>query len=282
MPKSEVCQRTEKSVMMPEKQESNTWEAIQAVWTKRLFTASFVLLGVMFLLQGVGVLRFPEMEQSKQKPIRAGGLQCIEPVWNFGTVDSVVRPRLFHEFVLINESKETVSIKQVHSSCGCMVAEGYDEELGPGQSTRLRVEVELPPLPQRFHKDLAVQTNKGVLPLSVVGEIVANSALHSIPAEVNFGIMLPGEKKERIVKIYRYDLSPVVIETVSSSQDGICVESLEGRVHNEMKLKVQFTSQGKDQAENDNWIFVRTRHENNVEIRIPIIVRVKETYEFVP
>ena len=174
-----------------------------------MFALSFVLLGTVFALQGVGVIQSPEPAEAKQKPISAGGLRCDEPVWNFGAVDSVSNPRQTHEFVLVNESKETVSIKKVHSSCGCMVADDYDKELPPGGSAKLRVNLQLPTVPQPFGKDLAVETNKGVLPLGVVGRVTANSGLYSIPARVNFGEVRREEVKERIVRLVRYDLSPI-------------------------------------------------------------------------
>jgi len=58
--------------------------------------------------------------------------------------------------------------------------ESHDEELAPGQGTTLQVNLQLPTPPQRAHHDLAVQTNKGVLPLRVAGKIAANSSYLSV------------------------------------------------------------------------------------------------------
>ena len=207
--------------------ETKNRETVQAIWTRRLFALSLVLLGTTFLLQGVGVLRFPEHEpaKAKQKPVRAGGLRCDEPVWDFGSVDSVKSPRLTHEFVLVNESKETVTIKKIHSTCGCMVAEGYDKELTPGGSTKLRVDVQLPPTPGDFNKNLAVQTSESVVPLRVVGEIMANSSLFSTPAIINFGVIKSGELKERTVKVFRRDGSPVDFLEAFASWEGVRINT---------------------------------------------------------
>ena len=199
--------------------ENGSWETFQSVWTGRLFVLSFVLLGTVFTLQGVGVLRFLEPAEVKQKPVRSGGLRCDEPVWSLGSVDSVKNPRLSHEFVLVNESKETVSIKKVHSSCGCMVADDYDKELSPGGGTKLRVDLQLPTVPQRVRHDLAVQTETGILPLEVVGEVAANSALFSVPAVVNFGIVEHGERCERTVRLFRYDFSPIDFVGIDSNSE---------------------------------------------------------------
>ena len=211
-------------------------------WTRLLFALSLVLLGVTFTLQGLGIVTFPAKEE-KIKPVRAGGIRCDEPIWNFGAIDSVKNPRLTHEFILVNESKETVAIQKVHSTCGCMVADGYDKELEPGKSTKLKVDVQLPPTPGTFHKSLAVQLEgqkPAVLPLEVIGEQIANSSMFSVPARVNFGAIYPGETKERIVQILRYDLSPVLfVEARGNDEHLVCqLEPLGTHVEHKVMLRV--------------------------------------------
>jgi hypothetical protein len=204
----------DKTIIMTEYLLQNQHETFQMVWAKRFFVLSLVLLGIVFSLQGVGIIEFPvtstESQKKKVKPVRVGGLLCQEPVWDFGLVDSVKNSRLSHEFILVNESKETVTIQKIHSTCGCMVAEDFDKELAPGKSTKIKVNVQLPPTPQLFHKNLAVQTNNGIVPLDVVGSIEVNNNLYSIPAKVNFGIVRSGETKERMALIFRYDSSSIL------------------------------------------------------------------------
>jgi len=255
---------------MPEQPENKNWEEIQAIWAKRLFALSFALMGVTILLHGIGVFQLPEAAEARQKPISAGGLRCDAPVWDFGGIDSVRNPRLSHEFVVVNESKETVTIIKIHSSCGCMVAKGYDEELAPGQSTKLQVNLQLPTPPQRVHHDLAVQTNKGILPLSVSGEIMPNSSYLSVPTLINFGTIRPGESKERSVRLVRYDFSPIDLSRAECDQPGIKSEFVSTSAH-ETTLVVVFDADEQEQPRRiETAIFLFSDDKAEPELRIPV------------
>ena len=255
---------------MLEQSENKNREDIQAIWAKRLFALSFALFGVTILLHGIGVFQLPEWSQSKQQPVRAGGLRCDTPVWDFGEIDSVKNPRLSHEFVLVNESKETVTIQKVHSSCGCMVAEDYDKELPPGKSTRLHVELQLPTVPQRFGKELAVETGKGILPLGVVGKIAPNSSYLSVPTLINFGTVNPGEAKERSVKIVRYDFSPIHLSRAECDLSGIECELVSVSA-NETTLVVVFNADTQEQPRNiETAIYLFSADKTEPELRIPV------------
>ena len=260
---------------MKEEHEPKNWESGQANWTKRLFFLSFVLLGTTFLLQGIGVLQFPEQAKTKQKPVRAGGLRCDEPIWNFGSVDSVKKPRLSHEFVLVNESNETVTIKKIHSTCGCMVAEDYAKELTSGGSTKLRVVVDLPSTPGSFNKNLVVQTNKGVLPLNVVGEMEANSRLYCVPAKVNFGAIQRGETKERTVQLLRYDLSPVLFQK-AEAPDGIAC-SLGETTDYRVMLNIRMTAELLPVGPFEGRVAIETAGANQSVFQIPVSAVIAET-----
>lgn len=73
-----------------------------------------------------------------QNPVVAGGLECENPVWFFGEVDSVKYPRLSHEFFIRNVSDSTVNIGKTVSTCGCVVTEGYEKSLLPGRVPEYR------------------------------------------------------------------------------------------------------------------------------------------------
>ena len=248
-------------------------------WTRLLFALSLAMLGVTFVLQGFGIVQFPVKEEKERiKPIRAGGIRCDEPVWNFGAMDSVKNPRLTHEFILVNESKGTITVQKVYSSCGCMVAEGYDKEFEPGKSTKLKVNVQLPPTPGTFHKSLAVQLEvpkPAVLPLEVIGEQIANSSMFSIPAQVNFGIVHPGETKERSVQIFRYDLSPILFENAIESGEHLVyqIEPMETHTEHKIKLRVYLTAdESMPTGQFKEFVTVKTKHSEVAELKIPISV----------
>lgn len=258
--------------MMSEVPKSKEQEAFQTVWAKRLFAASLVLLGIVLTLQGMGIIQSPEAKRKpiKAKPVYAGGLRCDVPVWDFGSIDSVKNPKISHEYTLVNESKETVAIRKIHSSCGCMVAEGYDTEVQSGQSTKIKVVVQLPSTPGPFAKTLAIQTSGGVMPLNVVGETEANSSLYCVPATVNFGIIRPGETKAQIVQVLRHDLSPVDFSGVScSSITGIsCVPE-----NRELKTTLLIKLTESDQLPHGRFegrLTLRTNNEFNPSMIIPL------------
>ena len=255
---------------MPEQSENKNWEVIQAIWVKRLFVLSFVMMGVTVLLHGIGVFQLLDGSEAKQSPVSAGGLRCDVPVWDFGGIDSVRNPRLSHEFVLVNESNKTVSIRRVHSSCGCMVADDYDRELPPGGSTTLRVELQPPTVPQRIRYDLEVQTGTGILPLEVRGEIIPNSSYVSVPTVINFGTIQPGETKERSVRIVRYAFSPIHLSRAECDLPGIKGEFVSISAH-ETKLVVVFNADLQEQPRRiETALYLFSADKAEPELRIPV------------
>jgi hypothetical protein len=214
--------------------------------------------------------------------MRAGGLLCEEAIWNFGTIDSVKNPQLSHEFLLTNESQEKILIEKIHSTCGCMVADGYEKEILPGRNTKLRVNVQLQPTPGMFHKSLAVQVGGAkitVLPLEVIGEIIANASMYSVPAKINFGTIRPGETKERTVQILRYDLSPIKIRETKSESHLKTEITPQSNDHDnyQVNLRVQLTANDIQPGNYDWSIKVITDHPNSPEYNIPVSVIVEET-----
>lgn len=57
--------------------------------------------------------------------------------WDFGSVKE--GQILKHEFALKNESSKILNIKDVNSSCGCMVSQVKKKALLPGESTLVEV-----------------------------------------------------------------------------------------------------------------------------------------------
>jgi hypothetical protein len=69
---------------------------------------------------------------------REGQAGIIDPYsWDFGQVKE--GEALKHAFALKNESRETLTIKDVSSSCGCTVPKMEKKILLPGQSATLEV-----------------------------------------------------------------------------------------------------------------------------------------------
>jgi hypothetical protein len=158
-----------------------------------------------------------------------------------------------------------------------MVAEDFDKELTTGESTKIKINVQLPQTPQLFQKNLAVQTNIGVLPLDVIGEIAANKNLYGIPASINFGVIRAGETKERIVQILRYDLSPVHFVVAKGSIDGLtcCLQKLESNETHKILLKISLEVTNLPAGDFQGYVDVQTDSITDSEYRIPIIAKVE-------
>jgi len=63
------------------------------------------------------------------------------------------------------------------------------------------------------------------LHLEVIGAVAANSGLFSVPAVVNFGIVEQGERRERAVKLFRYDFSSLYLMNLCSGSTREVVQS---------------------------------------------------------
>ena len=88
-----------------------------------------ILLFLSFPLQGC---------YSQEQTKIAGQAELIDPYsWDFGQVKE--GEVLKHAFVLKNESTETLTIKDVSSSCGCTVPEVKNKVLLPRESTLIGV-----------------------------------------------------------------------------------------------------------------------------------------------
>jgi len=90
-----------------------------------------ILLFLSFPLQGC-------YAQEQTKTAGHAEAELIDPYsWDFGRAKE--GEALKHAFALKNESRETLTIKDVSSSCGCTVSKVEKKILLPGQSATLEV-----------------------------------------------------------------------------------------------------------------------------------------------
>jgi hypothetical protein len=92
---------------------------------------------VFLALLSLGLI-FPQagcyaMEQKKQVEEPAESAY----IYDFGKVKE--GQILKHDFVLKNESKKILKIRQVSTSCGCTASQAQKKELLPGESTKIEV-----------------------------------------------------------------------------------------------------------------------------------------------
>jgi hypothetical protein len=110
----------------------------------------------------------------------------------------------------------------------------------------------------------------------VVGEIAANNTLYSLPKKIDFGIILPGETKERIVQVFRYDLSDIVYDSVSMTIAGIACKCEVGDVNRyKLTLRTQITTTAEYPYPSniiDGEMVIKTKNPHS-ELKIPVCVR---------
>jgi len=76
---------------------------------------------------------------SLNQPVITPQLEVKDPcAWDFGHVKEGVV--LKHNFILKNESSNTLNIKDINTSCGCTVSGVEKKTLLPGENTLLKVQ----------------------------------------------------------------------------------------------------------------------------------------------
>ena len=99
-----------------------------------------ILMAVLFFGLGIFLLFSLQGCDAQEQTKRAGQAEAelIDPYsWDFGQAKE--GEALKYAFVLKNESRETLTIKDVSSSCGCTVPEVKNKVLLPGRSTLIEV-----------------------------------------------------------------------------------------------------------------------------------------------
>jgi hypothetical protein len=236
-----------------------------------------ILVAVLSLVSAgwiIAVWRPGRLASQRQRAV-AGGLVCQDAIWRFGLVDAEAKPSLAHDFTLTNESQEVVRLGKAHSTCGCVVADGYSQELPPGKTTQLSVNITIPRAPGLFHKELIIPvegTNPSWLPLRIVGEIKANAKLYATPALINFGTIRKGETRDREIHVRRYDGLPVTAPEVSVGGKGLqCFSEATAADHQpNLIVRVTFSADGLPVGRYSATISVGAQQEGYPDLVIPV------------
>jgi len=136
--------------------------------------------------------------------LRARPIPSIdEKIYDFGIIKE--GQKVSHEFVIRNEGDDTLRIKGVQTSCGCMSAGVEDTLVPPGGSTKIRVDFVSKSIPGNFDKAVWVRTNvieNPLITLRIKGyvEPLPSPIAKVTKTKVNVGEMKVGE--ERIVEVY--------------------------------------------------------------------------------
>lgn len=102
--------------------------------------------------------------------------ETVDPYfWDFGRVkeDSILK----HTFILKNESKNTLSIKRLQTSCGCTGSVSSTNEVLPGKTSEIEVTFNTRGYKNNVKQFVYVHTNDPkdpIIKLTVVAEIINN------------------------------------------------------------------------------------------------------------
>ena len=151
-------------------------------------------------------------------------LVCLEAKYDFGQTyqDQAVR----HSFVLTNQGSRVVRIVSVHSTCGCSSTTVTTNDVGPGRTAELKVEITL--RGRRGHQDRAIyiQTDDPenlVLRVEFSGIVIA--PIEAQPEGIHFGTVGSEGTLEREVVLSAVGTNEFRVRSVTASSTQISVQS---------------------------------------------------------
>ncbi len=234
-----------------------------------------ILLGAAGLAAGCAQGGYPQVPANASRAEAESGLACEDPVWDLGEVDSTRSPMLSHTFRLSNRSEESIEIKEVASTCGCLVAEGYRRSIAPGGTTDIEAKLRLTPTPGALRKELLVKagsSSDNVLVLRIQAEVKLNASLLASPRLVNFGSVVRGKKVGRTVVVSRHDQTPVRLQSCAPQSEALLLEG--GELPREIGWQVPITlsldSSRLPVGDFASSVTLRCEHETFQELRIPV------------
>ncbi|MCG8697969.1 MAG: DUF1573 domain-containing protein [Bacteroidales bacterium] len=144
------------------------------------------------------------------------------PVFRFGQARET--SGIFdHTFYVTNSANQSLIIKQVYGTCGCLIVKHFNKEILPGATGEITVSVDPSSQIGRFSEVLKVNTNiiDAIITLKVEGYVLPSSGIknynHSIGSmllsnkQVNFGYMNKGDKNRIYVPVSNNGKNPVSI-----------------------------------------------------------------------
>ena len=137
---------------------------------------------------------------------------------DFGTVPRGVVVR--HPFVLTNKLKETITILDIHASCGCTTGQANATTIEPGKTAVIEARMDTRNFVNRKATTLFVSVatasgNQAEVRLAVASTILSDIVLN--PGAVDFGLAVKGKTPTATVTIDRLGSSTWKIERMISN-----------------------------------------------------------------
>jgi len=160
--------------------------------------------------------------RTQQPPRRkdAGHLTADKTRHDYGTVEP--RAKLQAKFVLKNDGKETLKIRNVNSSCGCLTSKLETKTLEPGQSIPLTVTFTTPTMAGKTTKTARITTEPPALPDSLVLQVTAQVKQYVEVAPARLELKLRGnEETPSSLVVKSTDKKPFQITSARTSDKAL-------------------------------------------------------------
>lgn len=243
-----------------------------------------LFLSVVLLTSGCGKEATPVTASAASnaaatRPVPSTPVLCREATWDFGTRDNTKTREVAHTFRLENVSDRTVQIEKVEPTCGCIVSKDSPTELAPGATGDVSVTVNLAGPPGKFLKFVNVRLKTepaAILTLAIQGTVEASPAFYVVPTTVDFGIVAENETKTRVVKISRYDGSPVRFDHATPESDSLAqVNAKSGDAADSfVELTVALDGSRLNQGDFQSRLVGVTLHGTHREVMIPVKAKI--------
>jgi hypothetical protein len=204
---------------------------------------------------------------------------CREATWDFGTVDQTKTPELSHIFRIESDSDELVMVEKVEPECGCIVASDHPREIAANSAADFPISVNLAGPPRPFRKRVKIHlatSPPSMLILVIVGVINASPTFYSMPGTVDFGTLGADEKRSRVVKVTRYDVSAVKFVRGVASSDAVSLDgsaSVDDR-DSVVELTLSLDAARLRSGDFASFFLVQTDHATHPEFEIPLKARI--------
>ena len=158
-----------------------------------------------------------------KQPLRrkdAGHISADKTVHDYGTVEP--RARLQAKFVLKNDGKETLKIRNVHASCSCLASKLKTKTLEPGQSVPLTLTFTTPTTAGKVTKTARIATEPPALPDTLVLQVKAQVKRYIEVTPTRLELKLRGnEEKLPSLVVKSTDKKPFQITSVRTSNKAL-------------------------------------------------------------
>ncbi len=195
-------------------------------------------VALMGLMVGVSPAAEERVTPAESQP-NQGGIVCINPNFNFGSIYSDVEVN--HRYVLTNQGARVVKISAVRSTCGCTTAVASTNEMAPGQTAAVDVVLNFSGRRGRQNKSIYVETDdlqNRIVKLEFTGLVIV--PIEAQPEAIHLGTIGVAGRIEREVLVNAVSTNTFHLLSVKSASPQVTVTSELRQEGKQYCLKVVF------------------------------------------